>query len=47
LKTYNVQLFVDDIYVKTYYAIPAEDEQAAIESVQDNLAIDFMADENE
>lgn len=33
--------------VKTFYAVPGDDEHAAIEHVQENMAIDFSAEQND
>lgn len=45
---FNVEVYLDEINVKTYYNVPGEDEASAIEYVQENLmGLDFSAEQND
>lgn len=46
--TFNVDVYLDDIWVKTYYDIPGDDAADAQEYVRENLmGIDFSVEEND
>lgn len=46
--TYNVDVYIDDVWVKTYYGIPGDDEAGAQEYVQENMmALDFSVEPND
>lgn len=45
--SYNVDIFVDDVWVKTVYGIIADDSYHAQQIVEDDLAIDFAVESND
>ena len=45
--SFNVDVYLDDVWVKTYYGVPGEDEAAAQEHVQENMALDFSVEAND
>jgi hypothetical protein len=45
--TYNVDVYLDDIWVKKYYNIPGDSEGDAQEHVQELMAIDFLVEAND
>lgn len=45
--TYNVDLYIDEVWVRTYYAIPGDSEADAVEKVESELNMDFYVESNE
>jgi hypothetical protein len=45
--TFNVDVYFRETYLTTLYGVHADSEAAAIESVQESLEIDFIAEPNE
>ena len=45
--TFNVDIHVNEIWVKTFYAIEAGDEYEAQQIAEEMLAIDFYVDAND
>lgn len=45
--TYNVEVYIDDVWVKTYYNVPGDTEADAQEHIQETMALDFSVEEND
>ncbi len=45
--TFNVDVYLDDVWVKTYYNVPGDSEADAQEYVQETMGLDFSVEAND
>lgn len=47
MATYNVDVYLDDVWIKTYYGVSADSQGQAEQHILDKLPIDVSAEEND
>jgi hypothetical protein len=45
--SYNVDVYLDGIWVKTYYGVPGDDEGDAQLHIEETMALDFSVEAND
>jgi hypothetical protein len=45
--SYKVDVYIDGLWVKTYYDVPGDSEMDAQEHIEETMALDFTVEEND